>query len=494
MSRAVGELTEADPRAAVAPAGPVRFGRPLRWSPYLLAAGFAALYAAYSLSRQLRIQTAGYDLGIFTQAVQGYADLSAPTVTIKGAGFNLLGDHFHPILVLLAPFYRLVPSVGTLLVAQAVLIAVSIIPIGRLAIARLGPWSAVAVMIAYGLSWGLQGAIAFDFHEIAFAVPLLAFAAVALVEQRWAAAAAWTLPLLAVKEDLGATVAAIGLYLLLRRQWRLGALVTGAGVVVSALVVFVVIPALNPFGVFRYWNTFGGDPTGGPGQVDLPHLLLHLPASLVSPEQKLHTLGMLVVITAGAALLSPLTLLVLPTLLWRFSSPKPLFWDTGTVHYNAILMPILFVAFVDAVARLRGSPSRIARGYATAAVPAVLVIALAVLPQFSFRELAHASTWRAGPRVTAAHQVLGMVPSGARVSVSNYLIPQIVDRCRVVIFPRHLLPGLEVEWIVVDSRSLKGVPDPAQAQVAAFERLRDGRDPRFVQVAERDGFYLFRRR
>src|SRR5262249_46369324 len=51
----------------------------------------------------------------------------------------------------------------------------------------------------------------FDFHEIAFAIPLLAFSLSALVRRRLRPAVLWALPLVFVKEDQGFTVAAIGL-------------------------------------------------------------------------------------------------------------------------------------------------------------------------------------------------------------------------------------------------------------------------------------------
>src|SRR5260370_36343806 len=55
----------------------------------------------------------------------------------------------------------------------------------------------------------------FEFHEIAFAVPLLAFSLSALVCGHLKAAVLWALPLVFVKEDQGFTVAALGLYLTL---------------------------------------------------------------------------------------------------------------------------------------------------------------------------------------------------------------------------------------------------------------------------------------
>ena len=49
-----------------------------------------------------------------------------------------------------------------------------------------------------------------QFHEIAFAMPMLAYASVAFVERRWVAVTAWSAPLVLVKEDMGLTVLMIG--------------------------------------------------------------------------------------------------------------------------------------------------------------------------------------------------------------------------------------------------------------------------------------------
>ena len=135
-------------------------------------------------------------------------------VAIRGPGFNLLGDHFQPIVALVAPFFRLFPTPVTLLVAQALLTAVSVVPVCRAAQVLLGTGVSRVIGVAYGFSWGLQEMIIFDFHEIAFAVPLLACSLSALVRRRPRAAAAWALPLVFVKEDQGLTVAAIGLVMI----------------------------------------------------------------------------------------------------------------------------------------------------------------------------------------------------------------------------------------------------------------------------------------
>ena len=135
-------------------------------------------------------------------------------------GFDLLGDHFQVIIGLIAPFFRAFPSPATLLVAQALLTAVSVFPVVQAGTALLGRGKGLAIGFAYGFSWGLQQMINFDFHEIAFAVPLLAFSLSALVRGRVRPTVAWALPLVFVKEDQGFTVAAIGALLWLAEVRR----------------------------------------------------------------------------------------------------------------------------------------------------------------------------------------------------------------------------------------------------------------------------------
>src|SRR5262249_49830910 len=184
---------------------------PVAW---LIALAAFAAYTTLSVDRYLRPNPGSWDLGIYTQYVRQLADLHAPVVAIRGPGFNLLGDHFQPIVALVAPFFRLFPTPVTLLVAQALLTAVSVVPVCRAARARLGTGVSRVIGAAYGFSWGLQQMVDFDFHEIAFAVPLLACSLSPLVRRRPRAAAVWALPLVFVKEDQGLTVAAIGLVMI----------------------------------------------------------------------------------------------------------------------------------------------------------------------------------------------------------------------------------------------------------------------------------------
>src|SRR5256885_7875857 len=122
----------------------------------------AAGFSAISLFRYVHFGANGFDLGIQDQTVWGYSRLEVIANTVLGVP-NLLGDHFNPILMVLAPFYWLWPSAATLLVAQAVLLAGAGIPIYLWAVQRNGPVAGLAVLGSYLLFWGVLAGGGFGF-------------------------------------------------------------------------------------------------------------------------------------------------------------------------------------------------------------------------------------------------------------------------------------------------------------------------------------------
>lgn len=394
---------------------------PGRRDPWLLATGLFLAYTTVSVSRYRHLATRSWDLGIFEQVVRSYAELRAPVADIKGPGFDILGDHFSPVLALLAPLYRLFPSPVTLLVAQAALFALSAVPVTRAATMLLGRRRGLALGLAYGLSWGVQRAVDFDFHEICFAVPLIAYALEALLAGRWHRALCWALPLVLVKEDLGVTAAAIAVVVAVRarhdspRTARYALAVAGFGVAATAVTLTLVIPAFNTTGAYDYW-----DKVGGSGASPLDGL-----------DTKLRTLAWLLIPTSGLlALRSPLLLVALPTLGWRFLSSEPHYWGTDW-HYSAVLMPVITLALADALVHVRHSPWPRLRSYALQLPTAVLAAALALSTALPLSGLTEEQTYRKPASVTAVERMLARVPDGASVEANVGPISRLTSRCRV---------------------------------------------------------------
>lgn len=353
--------------------------------PWSWAAAFFLLYATVAVRRHLLLRTTGYDLGIFEQAIRAYSQLRAPIVPLRGENFHLLGDHFHPALAVLAPLYRLWPSPLCLLLAQSALLALGAVPLVAWAQRVLGRRPAHAVALGYGLSWGIASAAAFDFHEVALAVPLLSFAVVALGRRRWGAAVAWAAPLVLVKEDLGLTLAALGCFVAWKGPRLLGVVTAAAGVVASVIEIKVLLPAFNPAGGYAH-----GVNLGEGSHSTLLGTLVFAPLDVLRPDIKAMTLILVFAPSALLALRSPLALLAVPTLAWRMLSQNGFHWGTS-FHYSAVLMPIVFAGLIDTLRRWGSADHPLAARQVRASLATVLAVTVVMLPSFPW------PSWRSGP-------------------------------------------------------------------------------------------------
>ncbi|MCW2824849.1 MAG: hypothetical protein JWQ91_1766 [Aeromicrobium sp.] len=425
----------------------------------LVALAAAAAYAAVTLLRFGRYTISSFDNAIFEQAIKSYAHLGAPVVDIKAPGYNILGDHFSPITALVAPVYRLVPSAQTVLLAQVVLIAVSIHVVAVLGMRRLGTAVGLAIGVAYAVSFGVQSAIEADFHEVAFAAPLLALAGAAYVDRRFDRVVWWSLPLLLVKEDLGVTVAAIGIVLWLSGDRRRGPLLAIGGVVATALVVLVVIPFFNTAGSYAYADDGG-----------------LLSAAFDGLGRKAATVLLTFGVTGLAALGSPWALVAVPTLLWRFTGDVPYYWGTD-YHYSLVLMPIVFVAAIDAIER---------RPRLRWTVPAGLVVGGVLMVGSPLATLVDSTTYDEPPRAHSARAVLTMVPEGASVETDIGLMSHLVTDHTV--YWIGSIGDTVPDYVLLDV--LAGIGSPVDVEAYA-EQAHGGE---YDVVFDEDGFVLAARR
>lgn len=431
---------------------------------------FTSLYVALSLRRFARLDTPSWDNAIFEQAIKNYAQLQAPIVDIKGPGFNILGDHFSPIIALIAPVYRLFPAAQTLLVAQALLVGISIIPIGRAALRTIGTAGGSAVTIAYALSFGIQSAIYTDFHEMAFAAMLVEFAGDAYLRGRWQVMAAWLVPLLLVKEDLGITVAVAGAIAVWCGVKRVGYALAAVGLAGFALAVFVVIPFFGT-GSFASWGTVGFDSSG-------PDTFANF---LSGWDIKTVTLLVTFGVTGFVALRSKWVLLAIPTLGWRFIGAKTDYWGTDW-HYSLILMPIVFIALLDALPLLRTATRKWLAAYTNHVPTLTAGVALALCLTFPLHTLLQADTWKPSPRAAAAAEAMALIPSGTSVETNRGLITHLVTDHTV--YWVGTIGDVLPDFVLIDTHA-----GPDIENVAAYA-ARQHPDTQWRQIFSSDGYLL----
>ena len=474
----------------------------------VLTAAFAAVYTVFEIEQQRHFNTAGYDLGIFDQAIHGYAHLHAPISLMKGVHngfgthFSELGDHFSPIIAAVAPVYRVFPDAVTLLVVQGLLFAASMPSVWLFSKRNLGRTSAYLITAAYALSWGLQAAMAADFHEIAFAVPLLAIAIERLDAGRLRTAVIAALLLLLVKEDFGIVVAVFGLVVGLRtKNWRLAGILAVAGVATTVLADKVLIPAFGGKSNY-YWDYYaalGSGPLEAAWHtVRHPLWTLHL---MVTPYAKVRLLEWLFLPLGLLPLGSPFVLLALPLLAERLLSDNPNHW-TLTHQYSAPFVPILTLAAVDTVARIQRAlqartPTSSRRNQlgahtwviAPAYAVGILIVAVWACGRMPFGQLTKhglAQSWRPTSYDRARQAAVDVVPHGVVVEASNQLAPHLVDHDQVILLDAtpHSAP-----WVVFDAGNLEFPMTPLAQATRTGWLLSHG----YAQVFSRDAITVYHR-
>jgi uncharacterized membrane protein len=391
----------------------------------------SVMYLALSLFRHWHFGSAGFDLGIFDQAIWHYSRFEAPMGTIRVTS-HLLADHFHPILIALAPLYWMIPKPETLLVVQNLLWLSGVLPIYLFALHR-GHSKIISILLvlSYALFWGTTLVLNLDFHEIAFALLAIPWAIYLIELKRWPWFWLSVIILLLTKEEMGFLVAFLGLYLLVKGYWRQGVAAFVGGVAWFGLAVDVFIPYFGRAGGggFGYWtySNFGNSPLEAIKTI-VTHPIRAIQL-LFTPDVKLYTLHAIFWPFLFLPLISPIMIVGIPLILQRFWSDQSLYW-MANFHYTGTLAPILVMAATDSLARLKQRMS--GRSWTDAAVWVVVFLMLAgnlyYAPKYQLRHLAEADYWQLSASDQTGRRVLATISPTASVSAQNSILPHLSQR------------------------------------------------------------------
>jgi uncharacterized membrane protein len=418
----------------------------------------AAGYAAISIYRFVHFGANGYDLGIQDQTVWGYSRLEMIPNTVLGVP-NLLGDHFNPILMVLAPFRAMWDSAEVLLVAQAILLAIAGVPIYLWATQRLGHAAGLAFQASYLVFWGVLAGVVFDFHHVVFAVPAVSAALYAMLTGRnrllWATIAIALL----TREDVALTVLGIGIYVaVVQRRRLLGSAVAAGSAAWLVMLLDVVIPALGgtPYQHWTYSALGTGPISAALFIVEHPIKSLQL---LLSPIDKLRVGLGTFANWLFLPLVSPIVVIALPSFLERFWSSSSDLWSFH-FQYSMLPAPILAFAAVDTVARLNEWGGRRIPPLTDILLPAAALVASAVLTIAVVKPLAELNTYVSDARAAQIQQCLDVIPANASVAATDALVPHLTSRLRIYEVTR----STDADYIAIDITTL-GTVNPADTQL-----------------------------
>lgn len=495
MDAAAGGLTSPRraPRAVAAVAG---FARS---EPLLVGAvGLAALaYSVLAVQLYHRFEN-GYDLAIFAQAVWHLSRFEYPetTLVVDDAARlipldSIWGDHFHPVLVLLAPLYWVWADPRVLLVAQALVVAASAIPIflfARLKVPRPAAYLATGAYLSY---WALHTGVGFAFHEVAFAPLPIALAIFFSASERFGAALAAAAATLLVREDLALFVVAFGVYLLILRRRREGAAAIGLGTAWFVLTTQVLIPLFaggdRGFRHFKYAQ-FGDSMSEAVATAVRDPALLFVVAT--EPPAKAQLVLFLFAPFLFLALYSPLVLLAVPLLAARVLSSKASFWSPH-LHYSLTVAPVIAAASIEGarnVLRALGVGRRFGV-VAVAVCAAMLLASLGLAKNYTGRRLFDAALYRTSDAERDAAAAVAAVPAhDGSVLTQPELVARLSGRSDVYMIAPEAPDADYVVWRPSGGRF------SSRSQIELEQRVLRERRARYVLVLRRGAYEVLRRR
>jgi uncharacterized membrane protein len=392
----------------------------------------------------------GWDLAIYNQCISNIAFHGVPISTLyTDATLNHFGIHFSPLYYLLAIPYRFAPSALTLVVLQILALGLGALPLYALVARRIGPWYGLVFAIAYLLNPITENIAMYEFHEIAFFVPLMLAALWAYDTERWKTFWVFLVLALGVREDTAAYLLVFGFVLFWTGRRRLGVPV----MVLSAVWLLVVYKGVMP------WLRGGAPYFFDDRYKDLGH-----PWLLLSSSARWIFVAQLFVTVAFLPLFSRRhMLLLLPGLAFSLLSS---FFAQYSIrfHYTAPIFPFLYYTALVGLEYLRPS-WRVALGG--------LMVAGSLFIGIRYgRNTDERHTWnvyKAGPAINAAANA---IPREASVRATGNLLPRVSGRKRVYILPW----GSGSDYALVDYR-LQGLHPPAtweQVRTMLRELLTSG--------------------
>ena len=451
----------------------------------LLVVSYFGLWVTLSYLRHASFHSHAYDLGILAQTMWNTVNgrLFATTVMFEYTS-NLLAHHFSPILLLIAPLYAVWPHPETLLVVQTAALALAIVPVYRIGRRFGGDAAGLGLAAAYWLYPPVHYVNLFDFHEIALAVPLLAFALDAFLGDRPRLGAVFVALALLTREEVGIVTAGVGVWLFARGRRTWGLALAVAGVAWAAATIGWLAPALAGTGKYYYvrrYEWLGDSPP------EMAATILTRPdyvAGGLLTRERLDFLLRLFLPLGLLPLLGPEVLVLsLPSFGYLLLSNYREQYELAN-QYSAVVIPWLVGAAGAGIARLlswRVRPAVLLGLLLGAAVGAYLAYGPGPFGgRFRPEEFA------LNAHVQVGRELLRLIPRHASVSAQSDLVPHLTDREHLYTFPN--LFG--ADYIIVDTTA-----SPWPFKPEEFRRFLDriDRNPAWRLLTARDGYRIYRR-
>lgn len=434
---------------AVGGATPVPWAGTRRALTALVIVG-AAVFATLALLRWRTFHNETFDLAFYARMAWGEVHLASWNPIVNA---NARGLHLAWILIPLGVVGAVFGQAPTLLVAQAIALSATALPLARIGARHLGRSGAIVIALAWLLHPNVSHVAANEFHPGSVAALPLAWMIDALDRRSAPGLVLGTLGVLACREDLGLVTMLIGAAaagLALRDRSAPGARVlgrTGVAIAIGSLgYVLVFLLVLHPLlappvgSLELHFGRFGSSTT----EVAL-YVLTH-PMELLEHLSVSHRVLYLPLIAAPFALLPLLRpgylLLGAPILAINLLSEFPGTTDLDS-HYLTTALPLILASAVHGAAAL--PDHALLRLAPLAACAGLSHLALGGTPlSLAFPRAAYVED----ENTIGARRVVAQIPGDASVQAPDALLPHLAERRTVRRAPP---PEASTEYVVFDA-------------------------------------------
>lgn len=390
-------------------------------------------------------------MGLYDQAVWRYSRFLPLYNTVKER--IILGDHLTLTLPLFAPLFYIWDDARALLIAQAMILCLSILPVYFIALRRLkSGFLAFFISFIYSLFYGIQYGIYFDFHPIMLGLLFLAMTAMFLEYRCLKLFVLFLILSLLTQENMGIAVFCLGLIYIFRKGFLKIALVMMVIGFLYSLIAAKIVAYISPTG-FQYWPQINMNPG------------VFVRSLFDSPEKR-QVWSYSYSAFSFVPLLSLGSVLAVATDLAQYFVTGPEFsrmWSPF-MHHRAVLAIFLAIGSIDAVSIMR---NRKLQKFVVFMMFLIAIVLQYVL-HLPLNKLAKREYWREDSWMADTRKIISLVPKDASVATQQNLVSHLSHRKGIyLIWPRqHDFPdkvcgqvscwwfdfGGDPDYLVVDTR------------------------------------------
>jgi len=402
---------------------------------------YVLIFSAASILSQETFSTAAYDVGLYDQGIWLISRCLAPFTTIKGV--YLFGDHAAFYSLLIAPLFWIWNNINFLYIFQTVLLALGAIPLFIYARAKLNSrFLALTIALSYLLFPALQNMNLENFHPEAASVFFVICTLYFLLKEEFNLFYPFAALSILGKEDIGITVAFVGLYLLFfKKNIRHGiiTLIIGAGWYLLAS--RVIMPAFNGINIFSsqpmvysYWFQ------GLAANLFNPNYYW---SNFINPESIKYFFNLLLPLAFIPLLGFRVLVLALPALTINVLGGGYL--RSIDFHYNYVVIAVVFFALIEGLYFINEKILKERRlGKDVVIILGAVILGFAFgsnnyLSQLPFNRhwtiLKEKFHYLKSDAVKIRNEALKVIPGEARVSASYLLVTHLTHRKEIYMFP-----------------------------------------------------------